>query len=64
MNGDGRLEIRPVEILFRGKDEVLVKNGISEGERLVVSDLPAPVEGMQLRLQENPAPPTDKKDQP
>ena len=53
MNGDGRLEIRPVDILFRGRDEVLIENGIAEGERLVVSDLPAPVEGMQLRLQES-----------
>ncbi len=52
MNGDGRLEIRPVEILFRGRDEVLVQGGIAEGESLIVSDLPAAVEGMQLRLQE------------
>jgi len=51
MNAEGRLEIRPVDILFRGRDEVLVKEGLADGERLVVTDLSAPVEGMQLRLQ-------------
>jgi len=55
MSGDGRLEIRPLDILFRGRDEVLVNGGVSDGERLVVTDLSAPVEGMQLRLQEDAA---------
>ncbi len=62
MNDDGRLEIRPVEILFRGNGKVLVEKGIAEGERLVVSDLPAAVEGMQLRLQDSPTPTVDEKD--
>ena len=55
MNEQDRLEIRPIEILFRGPDDVLVPQGLREDERLVVTDLSAAVEGMRLRLQE-PAP--------
>ena len=50
MDGDGRLEIRPVEVIFRGSEAVFVR-GVGPGERLVTTDLSAPVEGMPLRLQ-------------
>ena len=58
MNAEGRLEIRPVTIAFRGRDDVLVTEGVRAGERLVVTDLGAPVEGMPLRVEaaEGPAP--------
>lgn len=49
MNDQGRLEIRRVEIIYRGRDNVLIRSGLSEGERLVVSDLPSPIAGMALR---------------
>ncbi len=52
MDSQDRLEIRKVEIVFRGRDELLVTGGLEEGERLIVSQLPAPVPGMQLRLAE------------
>ncbi|MDT8441141.1 MAG: efflux RND transporter periplasmic adaptor subunit [Desulfuromonadales bacterium] len=50
MNEEDRLEIRPVEVTFAGRDQVLVTDGIRAGERLVLTDLPAPVAGMPLRL--------------
>jgi hypothetical protein len=50
MDADDELEIRPVEIVFRGETEVCVSGGLAAGERLVVTDLPAPVAGMPLRL--------------
>lgn len=56
MDDEGRLEIRPLDILFRGRDEVLVPQGLTEGERLVVTDLSAAVEGMRLRLREEATP--------
>ena len=49
MEDNGNLSIRPVEIAFRGIDHILVTGGISPGEKLVVTDLAAPVEGMLLR---------------
>ncbi|MGD8454086.1 MAG: efflux RND transporter periplasmic adaptor subunit [Phycisphaerae bacterium] len=52
MDADDQLEIRPVQIAFRGRDHVLLDGGLTGGERLVVTDLPAPVAGMPLRLKE------------
>ncbi len=49
MNDDDQLELRPVEIVFRSRDRVLVSAGLAPGDRLVVSDLPTPVAGMPLR---------------
>ncbi len=49
MNDQDRLEIRKVEVVFRGRDTVFVRNGLKSGERLVTTLLSAPVEGMELR---------------
>lgn len=43
------LMIRPVEILWRDEGNVLIRDGIKPGDRLVVSALPAPVDGMMIR---------------
>lgn len=50
MSSNDQLEVRKVEIAFRSRDVVQVTGGLAEGERLVVSSLPAPVPGMLLRL--------------
>ena len=52
MGADDALDIRKVDIVFRGHNQVLVTNGIEAGERLVVTDLAAPVAGMPLRINE------------
>ncbi len=55
MNRDDRMEIRSVEITFREKDVVYLSNGIQVGDRIVTTDISAPVDGMLLRLnQESP----------
>jgi RND family efflux transporter MFP subunit len=60
MDDQGHLDIRPVEIAFRGQDHVLVTGGIRDGERLITTNLPSPVEGMTLRLKaEEATEPTD-----
>ena len=53
MGVDDTLEIRKVDIVFRGHDQVLVADGAKAGERLVVTDLAAPVAGMPLRRRAN-----------
>jgi len=50
MDSDDKLDIRPVEIAFRGRDRVMIAKGISAGERLIVSRLATPVQGMLLRV--------------
>jgi len=49
MDDRDKLEIRPVEIVYRGVDHVCVAHGVREGERLVTTDLNAAVVGMPLR---------------
>jgi RND family efflux transporter MFP subunit len=44
------LEIRNVHPIWRAADIVLLKDGLKSGERLIVSDLPAPVQGMPVRV--------------
>ena len=51
LGDDGKLEIRPIEVVFRAADAVYTR-GIRTGERLVTTDLSAAVEGMPLRLQD------------
>ena len=44
------LEIRKVHPVWRDADVVLLQNGLKPGEQLIISDLPAPVEGMTVRV--------------
>jgi hypothetical protein len=50
MDEAGRLEVRPVQIAFRGPESVYVTKGLAENEQLVVTDIAAPVPGMPLRV--------------
>ncbi len=50
MNDANELEIRPVEIAFRGPTHVYVRDGLTEKEMLVLTDIAAPVAGMPLRV--------------
>ncbi|MEE9274181.1 MAG: HlyD family efflux transporter periplasmic adaptor subunit [bacterium] len=46
----GRLDIRKVQVIRKEQGEAVVRNGLSEGERLILSSIPAPVKGMRLRI--------------
>ncbi len=52
----GRLHIQPAEVVWMGKQEVLVRNDLPKGWRLIVSDLSTPVDGMELRVLDSPPP--------
>jgi RND family efflux transporter MFP subunit len=54
MTKEGTLSVRTVSILFREVESVLVNQGILAGEQLIVSNLSAPVDGMQIRAENNP----------
>ena len=55
---EGTLKIIPVETVWRDADHVLIKNGIVPGQRMIVSDLSAPVDGLPLR--DSDAEPSEK----
>lgn len=50
MNPDNALEIRQVTVAYRGQQNVFISEGLATGERLIVTDISAPTEGMPLRL--------------
>lgn len=48
MTNEDRLEMRPVEVVWRDQESVLVRGGVSAGERLVTSAISTPIAGMRL----------------
>jgi RND family efflux transporter MFP subunit len=52
VNEEGKLSIRSVKTIWRDQDSVVVKDGFKSGETLVVSDIAAPVAGMDLRIEQ------------
>ncbi len=46
----GKLAIAPVEVLWRDAARVLFRDGISDGDSLIVSDLPIPIQGMAVNV--------------
>jgi hypothetical protein len=49
MSTDRTLSIRTVSPVWRDERTVVLQNDLHTGELLIVSDLPAPVEGMELQ---------------
>jgi RND family efflux transporter MFP subunit len=50
MNGEDRLQARPVTILWQTREKVFVGEGLAEGETLVLTDIPSPLPGMKLAV--------------
>ena len=50
-NSDDLLEIREVDIAWRNTETVAVERNLNHGERIIVSGLASPVEGMPVRVQ-------------
>lgn len=50
-NGDDRLEIRPVEVLWQDREQFWAARGIAPGERVVVSRIGTPIPNLQLRVE-------------
>jgi RND family efflux transporter MFP subunit len=46
---DGHLKIRPVEVVRRARDEVVISSGLGPGDRVVLTNLAGAAEGMKLR---------------
>jgi len=49
MNENDRLELREVEVAFRGKERAYIRTGLDDGDRIVTTNLASPVEGMLLQ---------------
>jgi RND family efflux transporter MFP subunit len=52
LDADDKLSIDRVEVVWGTKDAVMVRGGLKKGDRLVVTNLVAPVAGMKVRIAE------------
>jgi RND family efflux transporter MFP subunit len=48
---DSTLDIRPVTTIWRDTQTVFLDQGLDPGDRVIVSDLAAPVEGMKIQME-------------
>ncbi len=55
VDGEGRLRFRDVELLRMTAGSIYVRSGLANGERVVISTLDSPTDGMQVQVT-NPAP--------
>lgn len=49
INNEDKLEIKKVEILSGNKFNVIVEKGLDDGDRVIVSSISVPLEGMKLK---------------
>lgn len=47
------LHLQPVSVIWKNSDLVFIDAGLQAGDRLVVSNVPAPIEGMPVTIVEN-----------
>ena len=47
---DDTLDIRSADIVWRGEELVMIKNSIADGERIIITDLSAPIKGMKIMV--------------
>jgi RND family efflux transporter MFP subunit len=50
MDADDKMAIRDVAVIFRGESHVYVRGDIGDGDRIVVSEMSVPADGMPLRV--------------
>jgi multidrug efflux system membrane fusion protein len=55
VDDDNRLRFRKVTVLRSEEDRVVIGEGLAAGDRVCVSPIPAPVEGMVVRVTEEAA---------
>ncbi|MDA0129308.1 HlyD family secretion protein [Vibrio sp. MarTm2] len=49
LNNLNQLDIRPVEVLYRRDNQVIIDGDFEQGEKLILNDLLPAIEGMQLK---------------
>lgn len=50
---DGQLDIRSVQVVWKDQDRVYVRQGLTSGDKVILSSLATPVQGMRLRVAED-----------
>lgn len=47
---DGQLDIRSVQVVWKDRERVYVRQGLTPGDKIILSSLATPVQGMRLRV--------------
>lgn len=63
-DAEDRLRVRNVEVAQRGREEVVIQSGLAAGERVILTSLAVPVEGMPVRPTEPEAVATSQEGAP
>jgi RND family efflux transporter MFP subunit len=50
LKDDNTLEIRPIDVAARTRNQILIGSGITDGEKLIISGLSAPVPGIPVKV--------------
>ena len=53
VTSDSRLHIQPVAVVWQGPDFAFIGQGLGPGQRIVVSKIAAPIEGMRLEIKKS-----------
>jgi RND family efflux transporter MFP subunit len=59
IDGESRLQLRTVEVLRTDVDYAYLSGGAESGERIIVTAIDAPINGMKVRTADDPEPDTD-----
>jgi len=51
LDRDDELRFRDVKILWRSEDQVVISEGLQQGERVIITRVASPIPGMKLRVQ-------------
>ncbi len=55
LDGEGTLQVRPVDVLRLERDQVVIGAGLEAGETVCVTPLPGAIDGMKVRVARDPA---------
>ena len=62
LDAEDKLDIRPIEVVWGDDDKVVVNGKVKNGDRLILTTLPAPVQGMKLRVDQGSSAPSSGKE--
>ena len=47
---DNSLDVRKINVVWKSRESVIVDNGLKTGDRIIVTRVPTPIQGMKLRV--------------
>jgi len=61
VSDNNTLHLQPVSVIWKNFEQVFVNAGLEDGSRVVVSNVPAPIEGMSVTVVDNESKPASRE---